>query len=284
MGVRLEDIVSIFYRRILLREPDPSGYQNSVSNLKSGTMDVDGLLGAILTSEEFKSNLGKFARVYGTESPRLTNDHSQYGEFFELLKLIVDRGAPSRIVVDVGANGRERSNSYDLLRHFGWKGLLIEANPALREQINADFKGLDYTLVSVAVSDVAGEGALSLGVNSDISSLSPEYSAAWGPISGSIAVPVRRLPEILAEYGIPNVFDVLSLDIEGYDARVLNDLILNSAFRPKWVIIEGSHNFAVSDPTVIGVSGRVCEEYTVSAQTLANLILSYKAATRAAPG
>ena len=62
-------------------------------------------------------------------------DHSQNGEFLELLKLIVARGAPGKNIVDAGANGRERSNSYDLMLLFGWRGLLIEANPALADKI-----------------------------------------------------------------------------------------------------------------------------------------------------
>lgn len=201
------------------------------------------------------------------------DDHSQFGEFLELLKLLVGRAAPTKIVVDVGANGRERSNSYDLLRLFGWRGLLIEANPALTEQIRTDFAGLDYTLVTVAVSDEVGVGTLSLGVNSDISSLSPEFTGAWGPVSGSVKVPIRRLPDILTEHDIPQTFDVLSLDIEGFDARVLTDLYDNSEFRPRWVIIEGSHNFKVNDFTLIGVAKSVSEEYEIASRTPANLLL-----------
>jgi hypothetical protein len=85
-------------------------------------------------------------------------DHSQNGEFLELLKLIVARGAPGKNIVDVGANGRERSNSYDLMLLFGWRGLLIEANPSLADKIRAEFNGVNYTLVTCAVSDFEGAG------------------------------------------------------------------------------------------------------------------------------
>jgi FkbM family methyltransferase len=201
-------------------------------------------------------------------------DHSQNGEFLELLKLIVAHGAPSKVIVDVGAHGRERSNSYDLLRLFGWRSLLIEANPALAHQIKSGFEGLDYALVVCAVSDFEGVGDLSLGVHSGISSLSPECTRAWGPISGSIEVPVRRLHKILDEHDIPKAFDVLSLDIEGHDSRVLNDLHRNSAYRPHWIIIEGSHNFNITDPTKIGVAQTVLEDYELVARTQVNLFLA----------
>jgi FkbM family methyltransferase len=281
MSVENEDIVSAFYTKILLRDPDVAGYSAHVSNLASGTVGFGPLLDAFLTGEEFRANFQKFMRTYNTNDLRFTNDHSQHGEFLEILKLILEFGADNRIVVDVGANGKERSNSYDLLKEFGWQGLLIEANPALSDQIRADFDGLNFSLVSVAVSDEVGTGTLSLGINSDISSLSPENTTCWGPITGGVTVPVQRLPNILRQYDIPHVFDLLSLDIEGYDARVLNDLVLNSAYRPRFVIIEGSHNFTITDPGQIGVSALVCEQYELSARTAANLILSGKVVTQA---
>ncbi len=55
---------------------------------------------------------------------------------------------------------------------------------------------------------------------------------------------VRRLHQLLEARGIPRDFDLLSLDIEGEDVRVLNDLIGGSAYRPRWVIIEASANYA----------------------------------------
>jgi hypothetical protein len=52
-----------------------------------------------------------------------------------LIRAMVNDAAAHRIVAYIGARGRERSNSFDLLRHFGWKGLPIEANPAPIEDI-----------------------------------------------------------------------------------------------------------------------------------------------------
>ena len=49
---------------------------------------------------------------------------------------------------------------------------------------------------------------------------------------GTVEVEVRRLHDILDEHDIPLVFDLLSLDIEGEDFKVLNDLIANSPIGP----------------------------------------------------
>ena len=61
-----EDIVSGFYRRILFREPDDDGYVAGVSGLRTGTLDIDGLLLSLLKSDEFKSKLQTFMSVYGS--------------------------------------------------------------------------------------------------------------------------------------------------------------------------------------------------------------------------
>lgn len=176
--------------------------------------------------------------------------------------------------VDVGAGGRERSNSYDLMRHFGWRGLLVEANPALLGSIEADFAGLDMRLVSCAVSNYEGRATFTLGANDDVSSLDPAAAAGWGDTTGSVEVDVRRLPSLLSEQAIPFDFDLLSLDVEGEDIRVLNDLVDTSAYRPRWVIIEASHDFKVRTLEDAPFSLGVRRGYRVHTATSANLILA----------
>ena len=94
----------------------------------------------------------------------------------------MERAQTNKIIVDVGARGRERSNSFDLLRHFGWRGLLIEANPSLLESIRADFAGTDFFLEFCAVSDYEGRAEFYFGVNDDVSSLSQHAAEGWGDI------------------------------------------------------------------------------------------------------
>jgi FkbM family methyltransferase len=209
----------------------------------------------------------------GAVPDRFFHDRSQFGEIPLLLRGIVNEANPTRTIVDCGARGVSLSNSYDLLRHFGWRGLLIEANPHLADEINAGFAGLDFELVNCAVSDFEGTAELFLGVNPDISSLARDHAAAWGPVHGSFHVPVRRLRDVLAEHGIPAEFDVLNLDIEGHDCRALTDLIDNSHYRPRWIIIEASFGFATKSLTDLPVSDAVARTYRIIAQTHANLIL-----------
>ncbi len=265
------NIIISLYRRLLLREPDTEGLK-SLSETFQSIDSFDNLITTFLESQEFSSKIHSFTRKYGGNNLRFTNDHSQYGEFMKILQIFMNMGAKHKIVVDVGANGKERSNSYDLLRHFGWFGVLIEANPALYQSIDNDFSGLNYRLIKTAVSDISGQGRLALGVNSDISSLSASNTANWGLVLDEIDVQVRRLHEILDELNIPYNFDLLSLDIEGFDVRVLNDLICNSNYRPEVIIIE-----ATSEDGDLGATGLlplVCDIYKLVSSTTANLILS----------
>jgi FkbM family methyltransferase len=261
----IEDVVRALYLAVLGREPDQLGFHSYVSLL----VDRPERIYEVCTT--FHRSAEHSERMLGGASIR---DHSQYGEFRIILKHFVNIGARHRLIVDVGANGRERSNSFDLLKLFGWRGVLVEANPAQWPLIEKEFEGLDYSLVRCAVSESEGIFPFFLGINSDVSSLGRDNAAAWGEIQGEIAVTVRRLGSILDEHAIPRDFDILSLDIEGFDVVVLNDLISTSDYRPGLIIIETSMNFAHNSLEDIPVCEQVRKDYHLAYQTAPNMILA----------
>lgn len=276
-------IIESLYRRLLLRDPDLLGMQKHQKEFMNSNEQFDELIIDFLESIEFQEKIHIFCRHYGGNNIRFTNDHSQYGEFEQILKFFMGRFTQSKIVVDVGANGKERSNSFDLINQFGWKGVLIEANPKLYSSIENDFFGLNYTLVKSAVSDIEGMGTLSLGINSDISSLSAESTSSWGEVSDKINVKTRRLAGILEENMVPSSFALLSIDIEGYDVRVLNDLICKSDFRPEMIIIELAatpeqhttrEGIETYDLESVGLAPEVADIYRYSGRTKSNVILT----------
>lgn len=267
------DHVRGLYRALLDREPD-IGAAEKTQRLEDGRSTLEDIVREIVGSEEYSSRLGTVAKAPCLAEPTtFTNDQTQFGELEILLKLWVNSAAKQRVVVDVGARGRERSNSYDLMRTFGWRGILFEANPHLIPSINTAFAGLDYDLVQCAVSDYAGEAVFHLGINDDVSSLNAEAAGGWGPVSGAIAVDVQRLAPALEKRGVATDFDLLSIDIEGEDIKVLNDLIDNSAYRPGWVVIEASYDFTTTSLDDLPFSATVRETYALVGQTVANLIL-----------
>ena len=229
-----EDVVIELYRGLLGREPDPAGLKNGLAAIASGSTTLSEYIRRFTSSDEFAQILAGS----GFQFSKFTNDVSQHGEVWYLIKNWINISASHKIVVDVGARGRERSNSYDLLKHFCWKGLLIEANANLIDSIQREFSGLDHKIIPCAVSDYDGQGKLTIGINDDVSSLAETEAARWGKARGSIEVDVRRLPDVLDENEIPCDFDLLSLDIEGEDVKVFNDLIGNSPYRPRWALIE----------------------------------------------
>jgi FkbM family methyltransferase len=270
----VEETVTALYRTLLLRDPDEAGLKAHVDFVLSGQLTLPSLVDAICRSHEFSRNIDKFtARYAGNSSVRFTNDSSQFGEIDLLIRNMLNEVCRHRLIVDVGVLGKDGSNSYDLLRWFGWRGLLIEANPQRAEIIREEFADLNVELVSCAISDYTGTTRFYIGANDGVSSLNRHAAAGWGPIKGEIEVPVRRLSEILAERSIPLDFDVLSLDVEGEDIKVMNDLIENSSFRPRWVIIEASFNFQTKSLTDLPFLQSVVDEYQIFGQTPANLLL-----------
>jgi FkbM family methyltransferase len=268
-----ESVVAAMYRALLLREPDEHGFRAHSARLKEG-VTPEAMLRDCAMSSEFSQNLPRFYREYlDRERTRFVLDSSQYGEIDLLVRRIIDTATAHRTVVDVGARGRDGSNSYDLVRFCGWRGLLIEANPALIGSIEEEFSGLDVRVVHCAVSDYEGSGMLYIGANDRVSSLSEVNARHWGEIRGRIQVPIRRLAGVLAEYAISLNFDLLSLGIEGEDIKVLNDLISNTPYRPVWIIIKASFGFATNTLYDLPFCGAVRNQYEIVDRTVANLIL-----------
>lgn len=264
------------YEALLNREPD-AGADDKVDRLARGHSSLADILREVLSSEEYR-DLHERGPEPAPASPQpLLNDQTQFGELEILLRLWVNEFARHRIVVDVGARGRERSNSYDLMRSFGWRGVLYEANPNLIEPIKAEFGDLDYRLIQAAVSDYNGKATFHLGANDDVSSLNADAAEGWGPLTGAVEVEVRRLGESLKDLDIPLDFDLVSIDIEGEDIKVLNDLVDVFGYRPGWVIIEASYDFTVKALTDLPFSDTVRRSYSLVGQTVANLILKHNA-------
>ncbi len=266
--------VETLYLSLLGREADAGGLSDKVKRLRSGAVTPGGLIDECLHAEEFAYHLPEFMHRLGIAARRgLLNDVTQHGELQLLLRRWLEHTAVARFVVDVGARGRNRSNSYDLCRWFGWRALLVEANPMLLPSIAAEFEGLDVEIASVAVSDYNGSAQLTIGVNDDVSSLEPHMAQAWGETKGLVEVEVRRLPDLLAERHVPERFDLLSLDIEGQDVRVLNDLANDGRFKPTWVFLEASFDFATKRLEDVGCGEAALRDYALVGATRANLLL-----------
>lgn len=259
-----EQVITALYRAVFDRDPDAEGLRTYEDLLRSGSSDLGKIAAFFFNSDEHSLKMMGPSRI---------RDHTQFGELAQLLRVLTRTGSEFQLVVDVGARGRDRSNSYNLMKDFGWRGLLVEANPFLIDSIRSEFEGLDYALVNCAVGDTPGTLPFHIGVNDDVSSLLAEHASAWGDIQRTVDVEVRRLADVLRDQQVPASFGVLSLDIEGLDVRVLNDLIVNSDYRPTVVIIEASYDFSTKTLADAGLCEEVQSAYRLVGQTAANLIL-----------
>ena len=267
-------LIESLYENLLGRSADKAGSDDKIDRLDRGLSSINQVINEILTSDEFCQKLPDFNSKFSKASSSMfTNNVSQFGEIELLINHWVRDIAQVPIVVDVGARGKERSNSWDLLKYFGFRGLLVEANALLVPQIKKDFGGLDYKLISCAVSNYEGEAEFTIGVNDDVSSLEAKAAEAWGQTKGIMKVQVQKLPNLLKRENIPHNFFLLSLDIEGEDIKVFNDLVGNSKYRPKFVIIEASYDFATKSLDDIPLLDSVKKSYQLIGQTKANLIL-----------
>lgn len=269
LGLSAEEVVTELYRSLLMREPDEHGLRAYSSWLRERSHGVAHVVRHMLSSNEFRGMVPSL--VYGSTAfhpDRFTNDRSLHGEVELLLRLWVNGTAKHRIVVDVGAQGAEGSNSYDLLRTFGWKGILTESDPSLLPVIRDQFQGVDFSLVHCAVADY--EGTIELRI-------APEQGVVEG--GGGLAagtqgvhVPVLRIGTLLRAQALPRDFDVLCISERAGGSVALNDLVADGGFEPQWVIMRRAAGAVGGSMDDLALSEAVRSRFRVAAQTAGSLI------------
>lgn len=160
-------------------------------------------------------------------------------------------GSSAGFFVEAGANdGFEQSTTSYLQKFGGWSGLLIEPLPGKAEACRRNRPGCaveqaalvppshtdptvtlhDYNLMSYV------PGALGVA---DIA----EREQADGYTGQALEVPARTLSAVLDKYRVPTI-DFLSLDVEGYEAPVLQGLDFRR-WQPTHILVEARHREAV---------------------------------------
>jgi FkbM family methyltransferase len=163
----------------------------------------------------------------------------------------LERWLPERdgYFVEAGANnGYLQSNTYWFERFRGWRGVLVEPIPELYEACRIERpsslvfncalvpEGDDGTVVHMTYG-----GLMSLVRGAQGSEAADREHATAGNQLGwdvvyDVEVPGRTLTSILDEAGADHV-DLLSLDIEGFEASALRGLDIER-FPPRFALIE----------------------------------------------
>lgn len=171
-------------------------------------------------------------------------DYSQHGEQSVILGYFQRNPPVHKMLVDVGAFGIEMSNSFALLS-MDWKGLLIEADTLRFNIIKSEFAGKNVEVMNIGVSDC--EDKLSFYHHSELGHNS--FLSDWYPPDKTglfVPVKVRPLADILVEKKVPLDFDMLSVDTEGLDYKIVSKLLKDSMYRPKMIVTE-STSYADAD-------------------------------------
>jgi len=144
----------------------------------------------------------------------------------------------SDLIYDVGM-GNGDDTAYNLSR--GFRVVAIEANPAMVEQTSRRFEreiaAGTLSILKIGICDKEGELPFWICDSiSDWSSFARSVASRDGATHHEIQITCRRLPSVLAEFGIPYY---LKLDIEGREICCLRDL---TAFTdlPRYVSFEQS--------------------------------------------
>jgi len=153
----------------------------------------------------------------------------------------------SGFYVEVGCNHPQAySNTYGLYKR-GWRGICLDANPAVIEEFRR-VRRRD-TSICAAVSDVAGVKSFTQFVDPLISSLDAQHVKRWRAtreVKAVRDVRTQRLEDILESVQAPWSFDLLMIDVEGHDYQVLLSLDLKR-YAPKLIVIE-MHGFDYDAP------------------------------------
>ena len=150
----------------------------------------------------------------------------------------------SGFYVEVGAyDGIFVSNTWGLAER-GWDGLLIEPVPHLAELCRKNYVGHERVrVIQKAVGASASQVTLHLGdvfttANTDLLAEYGDISWASGSITAEqVVVECQALDQVLSEENVPKEFDLLVVDVEGFETEVFAGFDL-ARWRPKMLIVE----------------------------------------------
>jgi FkbM family methyltransferase len=160
------------------------------------------------------------------------------------LNRIIDRDGG--FFIEAGVNdGFTQSNTYWLERFRGWRGLLVEPMPELAAE--ARVSRPSATVIECALVSREHSGQHVRMRFGDLMSVVDGVREASWPLAGTtvalgwrdpyeIDVEGRALSELLDEIGAPEI-DLLSLDVEGFEAEVLRGLDLER-HGPRYLLVE----------------------------------------------
>lgn len=199
-------------------------------------------------------------------TPKHKASFAQSGE--DMILNSVFSGVKNGKYLDIGANSPYEQSNTAYFYKKGWTGYNIDANPESIEWLKKVRKH-DQNILAF-ISDSPEE----VTYNYFQTSL---YNGANNPdeipskLLKSETIKSKTLQQIFEKYNIKEQIDFLSIDVEGYDYKVLQSIDLNS-FRPRVIVIE-SFDFLIEKSLKNDISVLMQENnYRFLAKTVTNSI------------
>jgi FkbM family methyltransferase len=144
-------------------------------------------------------------------------------------------GVQDGYFVDVGANDPKNMSQSWQLEQKGWRGILVEPQPALAQKLREQRRAEVFACVCSSPEN-AGK-TLKFQVSGIHSSLDLNFFVAGMRKQEIIDVPARTLDDILTEAKAPVPIDLLAIDVESHEIEVLKGVTL-TRWRPRLIVIE----------------------------------------------
>ncbi len=180
-------------------------------------------------------------------------DRRSYALHFLDKKLALHIKKRNGFFVEAGGNdGVSQSNTLYFERYMGWKGLLIEPVPKLAAlcQLNrprcrvvqaalvdADCDQPEVEMTYCNLMSIVN-GARGSAEADDLHLRAGSRYLANSDSIESLTVPAQQLSQLLSQHGDPHI-DLLSLDVEGFEAQALRGLDLDR-HAPDWILVEAN--------------------------------------------
>ena len=148
----------------------------------------------------------------------------------DIFALLMNRFCPG-FFLEIGANdGFTLSNTAYLENEFGWKGILVEAN---KKYMTSLANRKNSIIVNKAVSLQHGEAEfIDAGLYGGLKSCLDDTHYQHTKDATSIKVECMGLQEILDNAGAPSRIDFVSIDVEGGEVPIVEQLVsVNQRFR-----------------------------------------------------
>ncbi|MFZ5653348.1 MAG: FkbM family methyltransferase [Pseudomonadota bacterium] len=139
----------------------------------------------------------------------------------DIFALLVNRFRPGFFVEIGGNDGFTLSNTIYLEERFGWNGLLVEANPQYLDSLK---KRKSKVVIAAVVEEEGYYEFCSAGLYGGLRSLLDKTHEKMTQNASSITVWGATLRRILEENGAPERISFISIDVEGAEVPIVEQM------------------------------------------------------------